>query len=65
MQFLETVLAGEFDRVISSTLLRIEQQRIHVRESSGSPAQVTVAQGVLDNMLKSLQRLQSQRAQFV
>jgi hypothetical protein len=65
MQFLETVLAGELDRVISSTLLPIEQQRVHVRESSGSPTQVAVAQGMLDNMLKSLQRLQSQRAQFV
>ena len=65
MQFLEAAIAAELDRVISSTLLRIEQQRIHVRETSGSSARLAVAQGALDDMLKGLQQLQSQRAHLV
>ena len=35
MPFSEAVVAAELDRLIGSTTLRIEQQRIHVEEFFG------------------------------
>ena len=60
----ETLLAEELDRVIMSLTLRIEQQRIHVAESSASFAQTETATLVLDDMLDGLRRFRSRRAQF-
>jgi hypothetical protein len=64
MQLSETVLAEELDRLITSTVLRIEQQRIHVRESSACHHQMAVAERGLHGMMKGLQQLRLYRAQF-
>jgi hypothetical protein len=65
MKFSEPVVAEELERVISSIALRVEQQRIHVKESSGSSAQAATAQRDLDGMLQGLQQLRSRRAYLV
>lgn len=64
MERSETVVAEELDRVISLLTLRIEQQRIHVAESSASSMQAAAATAVLDGMVDGLRQLKSRRAQF-
>ena len=64
MEGAETLLAEELDRVIGSLILRIQQQRIHVTESSASPVQTATATVVLGDMLDGLRQLKSRRAQF-
>ena len=64
MQLSETILIEELDRLIHSTVLRIEQQGFNVEECSASPSQVAHAQRVLDQMIEGLRRLKLRRAQF-
>jgi hypothetical protein len=63
MQLSETIVAEELDRLIYSAVLRIEQQGLHVEESSASPSQAAYAQQVLDQMKEGLRQLRLRRAQ--
>lgn len=60
----EAFVADEVDRLIGSANLRIEQQRIHIQESSASPQQTTSATVVLERMIEVLDKLKSYRAKF-
>ena len=64
MQLSETIIAEELDRLIYSAVLRIEQQSIHVENSSASPSQAAHAQQVLNQMKEGLRQLKLRRAQF-
>ena len=60
----ESLIGDELDRLIHSAVLRIEQQGVHVAQSSGSATQAAAAQRVLDGMIQGLRQLKSRRAQF-
>jgi C4-type Zn-finger protein len=60
----EAFVADEVDRIIGSANIRIEQQRIHIEESSASPQQVTSARVVLERMVEVLDKLKRYRAKF-
>jgi hypothetical protein len=57
-------LSEELDRLIHSAIMRIEQQHLHLAESSASPSQVVDAKRVLKQMNDGLRRLKLRRAQF-
>ena len=58
------VLTAELNRLVSSAKLRIEQQRIHVQELSGSIAQRTRARHELRAMVDRYGKLQVYRRRF-
>ena len=60
----EAFVAHVVDRIIGSANMRIEQQRIHIEESSASPHQVTSATVVLERMVEVLEKLKRYRAKF-
>jgi hypothetical protein len=57
----EEFLPHEVDRLIHSAKIRIEQQRIHIDESSGSQHQVTSGTITLALMCRGLERLETYR----
>jgi hypothetical protein len=64
MQLSENVLVEELDRLIHSAIMRIEQQRLHLAESSASRSQVADAKRVLKQMNDGLRQLKLRRAQI-
>lgn len=60
----ETMLSKELDQIIADHQLRIQQQRIHVRELSGDHRQQQEAQGQLTAMVAGLEKLRDYRKLF-
>ena len=60
----DTMLSHELDRIIASYQLRIQQQRIHVKELAGDPTQQKRAQGQLAAMVTGLDKLRDYRKLF-
>jgi hypothetical protein len=60
----DTMLSRELDRIIADHQLRIQQQRIHVRELSADPTQQKHAQGQLTAMVAGLEKLRDYRKLF-
>ena len=58
------VLTAELNRLVDSAKLRIEQQRIHIQELSGSIAQRTRAKHELGVMLDRYDKLDAYRRWF-
>ena len=58
------VLTAEINRLVYSAKLRIEQQRIHIQELSGSIAQRTRARHELRAMLHRYEKLDAYRWRF-
>lgn len=58
------VLTAELNRLAYSAKLRIEQQRIHIQELSGSIAQRTRARHELRVMVDMYERLDDYRRRF-
>ena len=63
-QMPETMLSKELDQIIADHQLRIQQQRIHVRELSGDHRQQQEAQGQLTAMVAGLEKLRDYRKLF-
>jgi hypothetical protein len=57
-------IADEFDRLINSAKIRMEQQEIHVRELSGNIAEQARARHQLKDMLAGYRRLIGLRDQL-
>ena len=64
MQPLENVLVEELDRLIHAAVLRVEQQRLHIAESSDSRSQAADARRVLTQMIEGLRQLRLRRDRF-
>jgi hypothetical protein len=60
----DAMLPQELDKIIADYQLRIQQQRIHVRELSGDPTQQKQAQGQLTAMVAGLEKLRDYRKLF-
>jgi hypothetical protein len=60
----DTMLSQELDRIIANYQLRIQRQRIHVKELSGDPMQQKRAQGQLTSMVTGLDKLRDYRKLF-
>jgi FKBP-type peptidyl-prolyl cis-trans isomerase (trigger factor) len=60
----DTMLCHELDRIIANYQLRIQQQRIHVKELSADPTQQKQAQGQLAAMVTGLDKLRDYRKLF-
>ena len=58
------VLTAEINRLVNSAKLRIEQQRIHIQELSGSIAQRTRARHELRVMVDMYEKLDNYRRRF-
>ena len=52
MQVSERLLAEQLDRLILSTILRIEQQSLHFAELTARPSEMAEAQSVLAGMAR-------------
>ena len=52
----DTMLSHELDKIIANCQLRIQQQRIHVRELSADSTQQKQAEGELAAMVAGLDR---------
>jgi hypothetical protein len=61
----EALIAHELGRLISSANIRIEQQRIHIRESSGNQHQANLGKVELTRMCESLRALEAHRSRFM
>jgi hypothetical protein len=61
----EALLAHELGRLISSANIRIEQQRIHIHESSASQHQAKLGKAELTRMCESLKALEACRSRFL
>jgi hypothetical protein len=57
-------IAAEFDRLINSATIRMEQQQIHIKELAGSIAQRAHAGHQLKDMLAGYQELIDLRNQL-
>lgn len=60
----DTMLSQELDKIIANYQLRIQQQRIHVKDLSGDPMQQKRAQGQLAAMVMGLNKLRDYRKLF-
>jgi hypothetical protein len=60
----DTMLSHELDKIIAAHQLRIQQQRIHVKELSASPPQQEHARGELTAMVAGLEKLRDYRKLF-
>ena len=60
----DIMLSQELDRMIANHQLRIQQQRIHVRELSGDPTQQKHARRQLTAMVAGLAKLRDYRKLF-
>jgi len=57
----DTMLSHELDKIIANCQLRIQQQRIHVRELSADSMQQKQAEGELAAMVAGLEKLRGYR----
>jgi len=60
----DTMLSHELDKIIANCQLRIQQQRIHVRELSADSMQQKQAEGELAAMVAGLEKLRGYRKLF-
>jgi hypothetical protein len=60
----ETLLAEELDRVIQSSVARIEPQRIHLSHSYATPSQMAEVRSRLAGMIPGLELLRAIRARL-
>jgi hypothetical protein len=60
----ETMLSQELDQIIARYEIRIEQERIHVRELSADPSEQKAAWVRFDATVAGLAKLQDYRRRF-
>jgi hypothetical protein len=64
MNFPESVVAENLDEILRRSVMRLQQERIHVQELRQDSSEATVARALLEKSFAAYERLKAYRAKF-